>query len=51
MDLFNPNGVPDAQEDDAFDEYDECYEDDSLEDQNGANNLNPEKKETVRYEE
>jgi hypothetical protein len=38
MDLFNPDAVPEAHEDDLVDEYDECYEDESNDDKNGANN-------------
>lgn len=28
MDLFNPDAVPEAQEEGFVDEYDECYDDD-----------------------
>lgn len=51
MDLFNPDAVPNAQEEGFVDEYDECYEDDSLDGQNGANNQDEEKKEVVHHNE
>lgn len=34
MDIFNPEVVPNAQEDNFIDEYDELYDDDSID---GAN--------------
>ena len=51
MDLFNPDAVPNAQEDGFVDEYDECYEDDSFDGQNGANIQDEEKKEVVHHNE
>ena len=51
MDLFNEGAVPNAQEDDFLDQYDEFYDEDSLDGENGANNHHSEKKETVHHEE